>query len=89
MSKEEMKHTCLAIKDRSIVTLDGVNSIDSFDESGVCLATSDGSVIVEGQGLKIESLIREGGEIEISGRISGVFYTERKKKVGFLSKIFG
>ena len=89
MPKEENRHTDLNIKERSRLTLNGVINVDSFDESYVTLSTSEGRVSVEGQGLKIESLVREGGEIEITGKISGVYYSEQKKKSSFLSRFFG
>ena len=69
--------------------MDGVINVESFDESYVSLATEDGTVVIEGQGLKIESLSRDGGEIEIIGKIIGVYYSEQKKKSSPLSKWFG
>ena len=89
MSKEEVKHTSLSVKDRNKLTLNGVSNIASFDESYVVLDTNEGKICIEGSGLKIESLSREGGEIEISGRINGVFYTQNKKVKGSISKLFG
>lgn len=89
MAKEQMKHTDLKVKERNRLTLNGVTNVESFDEGYVTLATSDGRVCIEGEGLKIESLARESGEIEIVGKINGVFYTEQRKKGGRLSKLFG
>ena len=89
MSKEEVKHTSLSVKDRNKLTLNGVSNIASFDESYVVLDTNEGKICIEGSGLKIESLSREGGDIEISGRINGVFYTQNKKVKGSISKLFG
>ena len=89
MQKEEMKHTGLSVKDRSRLTLNGVSNIASFDESYVVLETNEGKICIEGGGLKIESLAREGGELEISGRINGVFYTQNKNGKGPFNKLFG
>lgn len=89
MSKEEMKHTALTVKEKSVITLNGVSNIESFDSSYVTLETSEGTVCIEGRGMKIESLSREGGEIQITGRIDGVFYAKEKKAKGGLSKMFG
>ena len=48
-----------------------------------------GKIIIEGQGLKIENLSKDNGEILISGRISGVLYEEAKSSPkGFLARIF-
>lgn len=89
MQKDDMKHTGLSVKDRNRLTLNGVNNIASFDESYVVLETSEGKICIEGSGLKIESLAREGGELEITGRINGVFYTQNKKGKSPFSKLFG
>ena len=89
MSKEEIKHTSLCIKERSRAEIDGVICIDSFDDGYVSLSTSEGTIYIEGQGLKIESLIREGGEIEITGKIISVGFTEKKKRGGLMAKFFG
>ncbi len=89
MAKEQTKHTDLHVKERNKLTLNGVCNVVSFDEGYITLETSDGRVCVEGEGLKIESLVRESGEIEIVGKIDGVFYTEQKKKTKGISKLFG
>ena len=89
MAKDEIKHTGLSVKERNRITLNGVINVASFDEGYVTLETSEGRICIEGVGLKIESLSREGGEIEITGRIDGVFYSKLKKVKSTLGKLFG
>ena len=89
MEKEGLKHNYLTVNERNRLMMDGVINVESFDESYVSLNTEDGTVVIEGQGLKIESLSREGGEIEIVGKIIGVYYSEQKKKSSPFSKWFG
>lgn len=79
MSKEEMRHTALTVKERNRITLNGVTNVSSFDEDYVTLDINGGRVYIEGQGLKIESLTQNGGEISICGKIDGVFYEKEKK----------
>ena len=69
MAKEEIKHKNLNVRERNNLSLDGVCNIVGFDETLVSLATSEGKIIIEGENLKIESLTRELGEIDISGKI--------------------
>lgn len=88
MAKEEIKHTGLTVKERNRLSLNGVSNIESFDEGYITLETSDGRICIEGQGLKIESLSREGGEIQITGKIMGVFYSDKKKNTGRFSGLF-
>ncbi len=89
MPKEDIKHTALTVKERNRITLNGILNIESFDEAYVTLETSEGRICIEGQGLKIESLSQNGGEIQITGRINGVFYTKDKKNKGTFSRLFG
>lgn len=89
MAEKVLKHSSLVIKERSSVTVDGVENVLGFDESYVALSSVAGKIIIEGQGLKIENLSKENGEILISGRISGVLYEEAKSSPkGFLARIF-
>ena len=81
-------HGILTVRDRQSVTLDGVKNVEGFDEGYVSLATNSGKVIIEGKGLKIESLTRDDGVIFISGRINGVYYSEEKPERGFFSNLF-
>ena len=78
----------LTVKNRERLTVDGVDNVEGFDEGCVTLSTALGRVIIEGEGLKIESLTKEKGEILITGRISGVFYTEEKQTRGVFSRLF-
>lgn len=78
----------LIIENRKLLCLDGVVHVVGFDEDYVSLDTSLGRVVIEGEGMKIESLTRDDGVIRISGEISAVFYTEIKTKSGVLRRIF-
>ena len=89
MQKNEMRHTFLTIKERNKLLLNGVTYIAEFDENYIALDVGEGRIGIEGVGLKIESLSRDGGEIEISGMIDGVFYHKEKKTKSFLKGLFG
>lgn len=89
MANDELKHTGLTVNQRNLLTLDGVLNVESFDEQYLSLELNEGRIFVEGQGLKIESLSRDGGEIRVSGRINGLYYSEKKSVKSKLSKLFG
>ena len=78
----------LTIKDRRSATLDGVKNIESFDENYISLDTKQGRVIIEGSGLKIESLSRDNGAIYITGNISGAYYSGEKASRGVFANLF-
>ncbi len=78
----------VVIKDRKSITLDGVESIDAFDESYISLSTNLGKMIIEGSSLKVENLSKESGEIYITGHINSIFYTEEKAKKNYVFRLF-
>lgn len=88
MVKEERRHTALTVKERNRITLNGVINVESFDNDYVTIQINDGKVFIEGQGLRIESLSQDSGEIQISGKINGVFYSKEKKAKGTFSGFF-
>lgn len=88
MSEKSLKHSSILIKERKDVSVDGVENVIGFDEFYVSLSTVAGKIVIEGQGLKIESLCKDTGEILISGKISGVFYTEEKTAKNLFARIF-
>ncbi len=88
MEKTVLRHTDLNVKNRNKLTLNGVINVESFDEKYLSLSLEEGRVCVEGEELRIESLCRDNGEMEISGRINGVYYTENKKIKSRFSKLF-
>ena len=88
MSEKILKHTSLIIKERANVSVDGVENVLGFDESYIARATVAGKIIIEGHGLRIENLTKDTGEIMVSGKISGVFYSEEKGPKGFIARIF-
>ncbi len=70
-------------------SMEGVNDIRGFDDGYVSLDTASGKITVEGSDLKIESLTKEGGNIFISGNVSGVFVLGNvEKKKGILGRFF-
>ena len=79
----------MTVTDRHTLTLNGVKNVESFDEEFVSLATEGGKVCIEGNGLKIESLSKDGGNILIIGVINGVYYSDEAPKTkGLLGRIF-
>ena len=76
----------LVINNRSRLEVNGVKSINSFDEDYLEVSTNLGLLCVEGSDLKIEALDHEKGIITVVGRINGVFYKEEKGNKGFFRK---
>ena len=61
---------------RETLTVSGVEDVERFDESGVIMTTSAGTLIVTGEDLHIGKLSLEGGELFVDGRIVSVSYED-------------
>ena len=82
-----LKSQTISVTNLKTFTMSGVIDIAAFDGEYVLLNTSLGKISVEGQDLKIQSLIKESGEILVTGEITGVFVTPvKEKKRLFFSK---
>ena len=82
------KDRIITIKNCNAITLNGVDHIIGFDEKGVILSCDFGRLIVEGDELKIDSLVKENGEITIIGKFSGMYFAEEKNGEFGLKKLF-
>ena len=86
----EGKHS-LELKRRERLTLDGVEEVISFDESGAELKCENGRLFVEGEEIRISNLSTESGEVNITGKINAISYADDtdKKRRGFMGRLFG
>jgi len=78
----------LALTAREKLRVTGVTEVVSFTDTAVVLNTALGTLIVQGQNLKLELLSLEGGQSEVTGHVSALVY-EEPRTGGWLSRIFG
>ena len=64
----------LELTGREHLNVSGVEDVERFDENGVIMTTSAGTLIVTGENLHIGKLSLEGGELFVDGRIDSVSY---------------
>ena len=77
------------MEDRRLLTVSGVNDVDSFDEQTVIVFTEMGELTVRGSDLHINRLSVEVGELLIEGKIVSLAYSdEAPRNAGFFSKVF-
>ena len=79
----------LTLSGRERLTLSGVEDVTGFDESAVLLTTSLGALSVRGQGLHIEKIDLDAGQLELRGKIVELGYDEPAQGGSFWSRIFG
>lgn len=91
LGKENMTHS-LTAKNRSNITVSGVNDVPEFDDTTVLLATSAGNMALTGRELRIKVLDTSSGVVEVEGRLDGVAYydaQDKDKKKNRLGRLFG
>lgn len=72
---------------REKITVTGVEEVISFDEGSVIMATTGGTLTVDGEGLNVTKLDLTGGEVVICGHFIGMYYIDPRKKSG--RRLFG
>ncbi len=87
MAETQMRHK-LTLTDRRQLTMTGVTEVLSFDETQVVLQTSLGTLIVQGQELKLKTLSPEGGQVTVDGQVAALIY-EEPRQGGFFRRLLG
>ena len=82
MAQEQMPHK-LTLSDRTALTMTGVTEVVSFDETAVVLRTVLGTLMVQGQELKLKTLSLDGGQVAVDGSISALVYEEPRQSFGW------
>lgn len=79
----------LILEDRRALTVSGVSDVDSFDELTVIIYTDLGELTVKGEGLHINRLNIETGDLTLEGHIYSLTYTEvQSRSGGFFGRLF-
>lgn len=86
MPEDRFPHK-LTLNERKSLTMTGVAEVVSFDETAVELQTSLGTLVVQGQGLKLKTLTPEGGQMTVEGQISALSY-EESRDGGFWQRLW-
>ena len=80
----------LELVGRERLTVSGVEDVERFDETGIVMSTSAGTLVVTGEDLHIGKLSLDGGELHVDGRVDSVTYEDDGAgRGGFFSRLFG
>ena len=84
----DMPHNVI-MEGRERLSVSGVEDVESFDEETIVVYTTKGMLIVRGEGLHIEKLTLDGGDLTVEGLVQSLRYEEEtKEKGGLLSRLF-
>lgn len=86
---EERLHN-LTLEGRSKLNISGVDEVVSFNEREVLLNINSVLLTVKGEGIKVDSVSKETGEVEISGEvITSMMYSRGvKRNESLLGRVF-
>ena len=78
----------LTMDERKRLWMNGVEEVESFDDQTVVVKTVKGRLYVRGEGLKVDKLEKETGELNISGQIASLDYEDVGPGGGLWSRLF-
>lgn len=88
-ARPEMSHHVI-LEEREQLVISGVEEVESFDENTIVMDTAQGVLIVRGEGLHIEKLSLDGGDLKVEGMVESLTYEEdRSRRGGFFSRLLG
>ncbi len=88
-ARPELSHHII-LEEREQLVISGVEEVESFDENTIVLETAQGVLIVRGEGLHIEKLSLDGGDLKVVGMVESLIYEEnRRGKGGFFARLLG
>lgn len=65
----------LILENRAKLSISAVSDVESYDDKRIVLRVGESRLIIEGSGLKINSVNVEDGEASITGQVDSCEYT--------------
>lgn len=80
----------LTLEGRKKLSLTGVRDVDSFNEELIALTTAQWTLTIRGEGLKMERMSVDSGDVVVTGRINALEYEDAlPQRGGFFRRLFG
>ena len=80
---------CLSMESREKLSVSGVDDVSGFDENLIVLTTGQGDLTIRGQGLHIDRIDLDAGQLEVRGHIQELSYDEPARSGSLWSRLFG
>ena len=78
----------LILENRGRMSLSGITDVERFDEQEALITTTCGLLLIHGEGLHMETLSLDTGDIILQGTVNSIQYEDAPKSGGFFSKLF-
>lgn len=88
MPEQQVKKHDLSIISRDRLTATGIRRVDFFSGELITAQTDLGQLNIKGEGLHIESLNSDTGDMLVKGRVGAVSYTESSPAMSFFGRLF-
>ena len=85
--RPEMGHHMI-LEGREELSVSGVEEVESFDENTIVMVTNKGTLVVRGEGLHIEKLSLDGGDLRVEGMVDSLTYEDEGRERGGLFSRF-
>lgn len=79
----------LTLDERKRLSVSGVEEVVNFDEGQISVQTVKGLLLVRGEGLRVETLEKNTGELTVSGLVTDLSYEETGPQSGLWRRLFG
>lgn len=81
----------LELDGRERLTITGVTDVERFDETCIVMQTTEGLLTVTGDGLHIDKLLPDTGELRVEGQVEQMTYEGdgEQPREGLLHRLFG
>lgn len=79
----------LSLEAREKLSISGVDDVSGFDENLIVLTTGQGDLTIRGQGLHIDRIDLDAGQLEVRGHIQELSYDEPVKSGSLWTRLFG
>lgn len=78
----------LALEGRERLSASGIRRVDFFSGELVTAQTDLGQLHIKGEGLHIEALDAERGDLLVTGKVAGVSYSDEAQALSWLARLF-
>lgn len=88
MAEQPVRKHILSLDARERLTATGIKRVDFFSDEIITAQTDLGQLNIKGEGLHIESLNSDTGDMLVKGRVGAVSYTEQGPALSLFGRIF-
>lgn len=88
MPEQQVKKHDLSVTSREKLSATGIRRVDFFSDELITAQTDLGQLNIKGEGLHIDSLNSDTGDMLVKGRVAAISYTESSPALSFFGRLF-